>query len=141
MGAGASSINRQPIGKEKCREARKVPSSAVVNDQESLEPSGYRLIKTIGKGSYGKVKRAFSRKHGRDVAIKIIDRDEKNELHHARFFRREKQVTFVANHRNIVKCFEILECRSRIYIILEYMNNGDLCRFVIISFFFYLLIN
>lgn len=131
MGAGASTIQEKQVKtavKEKRKEAWAERDKAVINDQESLRLIGYRLIKTIGSGSYGKVKKAFSKKHSKNVAIKIIDCNEKNEDYHKRFFKREKQVSYVAKHNNIVKCFEILECGNKIYLILEYMENGDLCR-------------
>ena len=131
MGSGASIANKTRVQGSDNGIKRKVGfrnRSLSVNDCKSLSPFGYRLTKTIGKGSYGKVKRAFSKKHKINVAVKIVECNEKNKLHHARFFQREKLVSYVADHRNIVRCLEILECRCKIYIILEYMDNGDLCR-------------
>lgn len=39
-----------------------------------LLSNGYQLGKTIGEGTYSKVKAAVSKKHQRKVAIKIIDK-------------------------------------------------------------------
>lgn len=40
---------------------------------------GYQLGRTIGEGMYSKVKEAFSQKHRKTVAIKIIDKKEEPE--------------------------------------------------------------
>lgn len=137
MGAGASSASKKREERNGRRSGRKEAwkdkNERVVNDHESLAAMGYRLTKTIGKGSYGKVKKAVSAKHGSNVAVKIIDCSKKNHKHHARFFRREKQVTCFANHPNIVKCYEVVDCKNKIYIMLEYVENGDLCRSVVFS--------
>lgn len=42
--------------------------------EDFLLSNGYQLGKTIGEGTYSKVKEAFSKKHQRKVAIKIIDK-------------------------------------------------------------------
>lgn len=42
--------------------------------EDFLLSNGYELGKTIGEGTYSKVKEAFSKKHERKVAIKIIDK-------------------------------------------------------------------
>ena len=100
-----------------------------INDRESLKPAGYRLLKTIGSGSFGKVKKAYSKKHRREVAIKIVSPLATKEEFRDRFLQREKQFSYVANHPNVVRCFEIIECGTKVYIILEYVQNGDLCRY------------
>lgn len=42
--------------------------------EDFLLSNGYQLGKTIGEGTYSKVREAFSKKHQRKVAIKIIDK-------------------------------------------------------------------
>lgn len=42
--------------------------------EDFLLSNGYQLGKTIGEGTYSKVKEAFSKKQQRKVAIKIIDK-------------------------------------------------------------------
>lgn len=42
--------------------------------EDFLLSNGYQLGKTIGEGTYSKVKEAFSKKHQRKVAIKVIDK-------------------------------------------------------------------
>lgn len=42
--------------------------------EDFLLSNGYQLGKTIGEGTYSKVKEAFSKKHQTKVAIKIIDK-------------------------------------------------------------------
>ena len=56
--------------------ASRIPSSRRV---ESDQPIGkYRLMKTIGKGNFAKVKLAKHLPTGQEVAIKIIDKTQLN---------------------------------------------------------------
>ncbi len=126
MGANASNMQKQKEAKHK--NVSKPTDSEELDDKECLRPAGYRLQKTIGKGSYGKVKLAYSKHLSREVAIKIIDPKKSKSDFKASFLAREKQVSYVVNHPNIVRCFDILECGPKVYMIFEYVENGDLCR-------------
>lgn len=47
----------------------------------------YRLLKTIGKGNFAKVKLARHVPTGKEVAIKIIDKTQLNDLSLQKLFR------------------------------------------------------
>uniref|UniRef100_A0A3Q2D7K6 non-specific serine/threonine protein kinase n=1 Tax=Cyprinodon variegatus TaxID=28743 RepID=A0A3Q2D7K6_CYPVA len=59
------------------RSARCKNSSAVSRD-DSPQVGNYRLLKTIGKGNFAKVKLARHIPTDREVAIKIIDKTQLN---------------------------------------------------------------
>ncbi|XP_046878141.1 MAP/microtubule affinity-regulating kinase 3-like [Hypomesus transpacificus] len=62
----------------------------------------YRLLKTIGKGNFAKVKLARHILTGREVAIKIIDKTQLNPTSLQKLFR-EVRIMKILNHPNIGK--------------------------------------
>ncbi|XP_073673434.1 MAP/microtubule affinity-regulating kinase 4-like [Garra rufa] len=66
----------------------------------------YRLLKTIGKGNFAKVKLARHILTGREVAIKIIDKTQLNPTSLQKLFR-EVRIMKGLNHPNIGEYFLI----------------------------------
>ncbi|KAD6119622.1 hypothetical protein R6Q59_025668 [Mikania micrantha] len=96
----------------------------------SLSPlSNYRLGKTLGFGAFGKVKVAQHILTGIKVAIKILVRQSINDSDGERL-KREIKIMRVLSHPHIVKLYEVIETRSTIYVIMEYMNSGELFDYI-----------
>ncbi|XP_003937614.1 testis-specific serine/threonine-protein kinase 3 [Cebus imitator] len=94
--------------------------------EDFLLSNGYQLGKTIGEGTYSKVKEAFSKKHQRKVAIKIIDKMGGPEEFIQRFLPRELQIVRTLDHKNIVQVYEMLESADgKIYLVMELAEGGD----------------
>lgn len=75
--------------------------------REQLQNNGIHLQdKILGTGSYSKVVVAYSGKLDRLVAIKKIDRRQRNE-YTKRFLPREVKLVTQLNHPNIVRVFEV----------------------------------
>ena len=50
------------------------------NENDLLESLGYEIGSKIGQGTYAEVKKAYSRNIGKDVAIKIVAKEEVNKF-------------------------------------------------------------
>jgi len=85
--------------------------------------------KVLGTGSYSKVLVAYSSKLDKLVAIKKIDKRQKNE-YTKRFLPREIKLVVNLNHPNVVKVFEIIETPFYIFMVEEYAKNGDLLKLI-----------
>ncbi|KAM7505197.1 hypothetical protein LguiB_004101 [Lonicera macranthoides] len=92
--------------------------------------SNYRMGKTLGVGAFGKVKVALHTLTGLKVAIKILDRQSIN-FEAAEKVRREINILRLLSHPHVVRLYEVIETRANIYMIMEYMNSGDLYDFII----------
>ncbi|XP_030076082.1 MAP/microtubule affinity-regulating kinase 4 isoform X2 [Microcaecilia unicolor] len=86
----------------------------------------YRLLKTIGKGNFAKVKLARHILTGREVAIKIIDKTQLNPTSLQKLFR-EVRIMKGLNHPNIVKLFEVIETEKTLYLVMEYASGDCVC--------------
>ncbi|XP_076984572.1 MAP/microtubule affinity-regulating kinase 3-like isoform X2 [Tamandua tetradactyla] len=90
---------------------------------EKTRVGNYRLLKTIGKGNFGKVKLAIHILTGREVAIKIIDKTKLKPTNLQKLFR-EVRIMKILNHPNTVKLFEVIETEKTLYLIMEYASGG-----------------
>lgn len=86
----------------------------------------YELGKTIGEGSFAKVKLAKNVENGDYVAIKILDRDHVLKHKMMDQLKREISAMKMINHPNVIKIFEVMASKTKIYIVLELVNGGEL---------------
>ncbi|CAI9301453.1 unnamed protein product [Lactuca saligna] len=91
--------------------------------------SNYRMGKTLGIGAFGRVKVAQHILTGVKVAIKILARQSINDSA-AEKVRREINIMRLLSHPHIVRLYEVIETRSCIYVIMEYMNSGELFDYI-----------
>nr|XP_057946001.1 MAP/microtubule affinity-regulating kinase 3a isoform X10 [Doryrhamphus excisus] len=110
-------------------------SRSGVRSRSSEEPQqphvgNYRLLKTIGKGNFAKVKLARHILTGREVAIKIIDKTQLNPNSLQKLFR-EVRIMKILNHPNIVKLFEVIETERTLYLVMEYASGGEVFDYLV----------
>ncbi|KAM8915295.1 MAP/microtubule affinity-regulating kinase 3a isoform 3-T3 [Spinachia spinachia] len=100
--------------------------------EEAQQPhvGNYRLLKTIGKGNFAKVKLARHILTGREVAIKIIDKTQLNPNSLQKLFR-EVRIMKILNHPNIVKLFEVIETERTLYLVMEYASGGEVFDYLV----------
>ncbi|XP_032380669.1 MAP/microtubule affinity-regulating kinase 3a isoform X19 [Etheostoma spectabile] len=121
------SNGRQEIGTRSARTGVRTRSS-----EEPQQPhvGNYRLLKTIGKGNFAKVKLARHILTGREVAIKIIDKTQLNPNSLQKLFR-EVRIMKILNHPNIVKLFEVIETERTLYLVMEYASGGEVFDYLV----------
>uniref|UniRef100_A0A665U0T2 MAP/microtubule affinity-regulating kinase 3 n=1 Tax=Echeneis naucrates TaxID=173247 RepID=A0A665U0T2_ECHNA len=105
-------------------------SSMTTLADEQPHVGSYRLLKTIGKGNFAKVKLARHTLTGREVAIKIIDKTQLNPTSLQKLFR-EVSVMKLLNHPNIVKLFEVIETEKTLYLVMEYASGGEVFDYLV----------
>ncbi|KAK7275423.1 hypothetical protein RIF29_16539 [Crotalaria pallida] len=86
----------------------------------------YELGRTIGEGSFAKVKLARNVDTHDHVAIKILDRN--HVLRHGMMEQLKKEISAMKliNHPNVVKIYEVMASKTKIYIVLELVKGGEL---------------
>uniref|UniRef100_A0A8C5PS94 non-specific serine/threonine protein kinase n=1 Tax=Leptobrachium leishanense TaxID=445787 RepID=A0A8C5PS94_9ANUR len=90
----------------------------------------YELQETLGKGTYGKVKRAIERYSGRVVAIKSIRKDKIRDEQDMVHIRREIEIMSSLSHPHIISIYEVFENKDKIVIIMEYASKGELYDYI-----------
>jgi len=106
------------------------PQTAFDSASALLAQYGYGLGEQLGKGSYAIVRAASSKKHKRRVAIKIISKKKAPEDYLTKFLPREIQVLKRLRHANCISLLEAIETNTRIYLIMNLAENGDLLEYI-----------
>ena len=121
----------------------------MTQNQES-QIGDYIIKKTLGKGTFSKVKLGIHKATNEKVAIKILEKSKIKEKDDLQRIIREMQILNELNHPNIVKVYEICESEEYFFIIMEYCSGGELFNYIVknhrlteeeSSFFFYQIIN
>ncbi|CAJ1940697.1 unnamed protein product [Sphenostylis stenocarpa] len=94
--------------------------------KERMRLGKYELGRTLGEGNFGKVKFAKNTDSGQPFAVKIIDKNKIIHLNITNQIKREIATLKLLRHPNVVRLYEVLASKTKIYMVLEYVNGGEL---------------
>ncbi|KAL3514302.1 hypothetical protein ACH5RR_027019 [Cinchona calisaya] len=86
----------------------------------------YEVGRTIGEGTFAKVKFAQNTETGESVAMKILDRSTIIKHKMVEQIKREISIMKLVRHPYVVRLHEVIASRTKIYIILEFITGGEL---------------
>ena len=72
----------------------------------------YIILRTLGKGSFGKVKEALHVKSGEKIAIKILEKARIKKKDDLVRIKREIDILKKVHHRNIIQLYEVSFLKS-----------------------------
>ncbi|KAL0700222.1 hypothetical protein Bca4012_056344 [Brassica carinata] len=86
----------------------------------------YELGRTLGEGTFAKVKFARNVEKGESVAIKVIDKEKvlKNKM--IAQIKREISTMKLIKHPNVIRMIEVMASKTKIYFVLELVTGGEL---------------
>ncbi|CAD8174806.1 unnamed protein product [Paramecium octaurelia] len=83
----------------------------------------YQLGKTIGSGTFGKVKLAVHIPTQQTVAIKIMNKSRMVDIVDIERVQRELHILKIVRHPNIIMLYEVFETTKYIFIVMEYCQK------------------
>jgi serine/threonine protein kinase len=86
----------------------------------------YEIGRTLGEGTFGKVKQATNVETGQRVAIKILDKDKIHQQSMGNQIKKEINVMKMVKHKHVVNLLEVLASKTKIFIVLELVTGGEL---------------
>ncbi|KAJ3323673.1 hypothetical protein HDV06_001403 [Boothiomyces sp. JEL0866] len=91
----------------------------------------YRLSKTVGQGEFGKVKLAHHIKTGKEVAIKLVKKEDIQKPGRTEKLIREIDILKSLDNPYIVKLYEVLETERYVGIVTAFASGGELFKYMI----------
>jgi len=86
----------------------------------------YDMGRTLGEGTFGKVKYAVDRETGEAVAIKVLDKEKIQKQNMGAQIRKEISIMKMIRHDFVVQLREVLASKTKIFIVLELITGGEL---------------
>ena len=84
---------------------------------------------TAGRGHFAVVKLARHVFTGEKVAVKVIDKTKLDEVSRAHLFQEVRCMKLV-QHPNVVRLYEVIDTQTKLYLILELGDGGDLYDYI-----------
>ena len=119
-------------------------------EEKECQIGNYMIKKTLGKGTFGKVKLGIYIPTQEKVAIKILEKSRIVEKDDEIRVKREFELLTLFNHPNVILVAEIFESAGKFYSVMEYCEGGELFNYIVknrrlsqneAAFFYYQLIN
>ena len=116
---------------QSCTPAKKITRQSLEQSSKyGLYRHGYILGRTLGSGSYAKVKSARSVKLNKEVAIKIFSKRSAPTDFLEKFLPREIEAMRKVEHKNCVKLHDVIYTDDYTFMIMELAEGGDLLDFI-----------
>jgi 5'-AMP-activated protein kinase catalytic alpha subunit len=100
----------------------------MINNEQKTTVTQYLLGKTLGEGTFGKVKLGTHILTGEKVAIKILEKSKIKNKGDVERVTREIHILKIMRHPNIIQLYEIIETPKQLYLIMEMAENGELFK-------------
>ena len=118
--------------------------------EKEYKIGNYLVKKTLGQGTFGKVKLGIYIPNEEKVAIKILEKNRIIEKDDEIRVKREFDMLAQFNHPNVILVAEIFESADSFYSVMEFCEGGELFNYIVknrrlsdeeASYFFFQLIN
>ena len=118
--------------------------------EKQIKIGNYLIKKTLGKGTFGKVKLGIYLPKKKKVAIKILEKRRLKEEDDLVRLKREFEILSLFNHPNVIIVSEIFETSDAYFTVMEYCEGGELFNYIVknkflseekSAFFYYQLIS
>ena len=97
---------------------------------DQIQIGDYKFEKTIGRGTFGKVKQGIHIHTQMKVAIKILEKRRIQDTSDVERVTREIHILKVVSHPHIIRLYDIIETQKRLYLIMEHCSNGELFNYI-----------
>ncbi|XP_038686780.1 probable serine/threonine protein kinase IRE isoform X2 [Tripterygium wilfordii] len=109
---------------EAVRSLRASPINPSTKDRTSIED--FEIIRPISRGAFGRVFLARKRATGDLFAIKVLKKADMIRKNAVESILAERNILISVRNPFVVRFFYSFTCRENLYLVMEYLNGGDL---------------
>lgn len=95
-------------------------------EQPQMRLIDFRLLRTLGTGSFGRVHLAQSKHNNRYYAIKVLKKTEVVRLKQVNHTKNERNVLMNISHPFIVNLWGTFQDDANLYMVMDYVPGGEL---------------
>ncbi|KAI4383069.1 hypothetical protein MLD38_008949 [Melastoma candidum] len=106
------------------RSVRSSPIDTSSKDRTSIED--FEIIKPVSRGAFGRVFLARKRATGDLFAIKVLKKADMIRKNAVESILAERDILISVRNPFVVRFFYSFTCRENLYLVMEYLNGGDL---------------
>ena len=123
-------MSKRATSKEEMTTKETLPSSLDKTSDKEKENRKFIILRSLGQGSFGKVKEALHVLTQEKLAIKILEKDRVRKAEDLIRINREMLILTKVHHPNIIQLYEIIETRRYYFFVMEYAKKGELSRYI-----------
>lgn len=98
--------------------------------KKRLSIEDFHIERELGRGAFGKVVLAKSKKTQKTYALKVLDKFFMEKLNKANEAFAERELLTAMKSPNIIKLFSAFQSSTKLFYVLEYCNNGNLKEYL-----------
>mmetsp|Transcript_43116 Transcript_43116/g.106452 ORF Transcript_43116/g.106452 Transcript_43116/m.106452 type:complete len:441 (-) Transcript_43116:448-1770(-) len=117
-------ITDQASGGAGAEQARR---SETVADPADLP---FKLGRTLGTGAFGKVKLGVHNQTKERIAVKVVPREKLQDKRLQANMAREIRMMKLLRNEHIIRLYDVVVARTKIYLAMEYADGGDMLAHV-----------
>ncbi|ESW03324.1 hypothetical protein PHAVU_011G004700 [Phaseolus vulgaris] len=106
------------------RSLRASPINACSKDRTTI--ADFKIIKPISRGAFGRVFLTRKRVTGDFFAIKVLKKADMIRKNAVQSILAERDILISVRNPFVVRFFYSFTCRENLYLVMEYLNGGDL---------------
>ncbi|XP_020519544.1 probable serine/threonine protein kinase IREH1 isoform X1 [Amborella trichopoda] len=113
-----------PMEDDTVRSLRASPIHSSSKDRTSIDD--FEIIKPISRGAFGRVFLAKKKTTGDLFAIKVLKKADMIRKNAVESILAERDILISVRNPFVVRFFYSFTCRENLYLVMEYLNGGDL---------------
>jgi hypothetical protein len=110
-----------------CNPAQPIQPLAKAKPDEQRK---FILLRSLGEGSFGKVKEAMHVLTKEKLAVKILEKARIKKTEDLIRVKREIHILSKLNHPNLIQLYEVIETKCYYFLIMEYARHGELSKYI-----------
>ncbi|XVE58887.1 hypothetical protein DITRI_Ditri04bG0205000 [Diplodiscus trichospermus] len=105
---------------------RSLRTSPIHSSKDRTSIDDFEIIKPISRGAFGRVFLAKKRTTGDLFAIKVLKKADMTRKNAVESILAERDILISVRNPFVVRFFYSFTCRENLYLVMEYLNGGDL---------------
>ncbi|KAL8110207.1 hypothetical protein AgCh_026062 [Apium graveolens] len=105
---------------------RSLRTSPIHSSKDRTSIDDFEIIKPISRGAFGRVFLAKKRTTGDLFAIKVLKKADMVRKNAVESILAERDILIAVRNPFVVRFFYSFTCRENLYLVMEYLNGGDL---------------